>query len=173
MRRWFIVHVYAGQEHKVADLIREEIAHHGYDDQIEVLVPAKKISKLGKKGKITVEKKFYPGYIAIQMEPKDELFKVISRTPKVLGFGDKGKNPQPMSKEEAERMLAYAKPEEGRVSEIPFTRGESVKIIDGPFADFTGVIEEMYPERERIKLMVTIFGRQTLVEVGFLQVEPM
>ncbi|MDI6840183.1 MAG: transcription termination/antitermination protein NusG [bacterium] len=172
MRQWFILHVYSGQEHKIANLIREEVAHQEVNNQIEVIVPTKKISKLGKKGKMTVERKLYPGYIAIQMEPNDVLFKLISRTPGVLGFGGRGKNPQHMSKEEVDRMLAYIKPEESKISEIPFTKGESVKIIDGPFADFTGVIEEIYPERERIKLMVTIFGRQTPVEVGFLQVEP-
>lgn len=172
-KSWFIIHVYSGQEDKVAILIRETAAFQGNDKQIEeIVIPTKKISKLGKKGKITVEKKLFPGYITICMEPSEGLFKLISRTPGVLKFGRMGKAPQQLSPEEAERMLGYVKAEGGKVAEIPFMKGESVKIIDGPFANFTGVIEEMYPDRERVKLMVTIFGRQTPVEVGFVQIEP-
>ncbi|MCK4352871.1 transcription termination/antitermination factor NusG [candidate division WOR-3 bacterium] len=174
MKEWYIIHTYSGQEYKVVDLIRKEIALHNYNGDVEeIIVPAKKLSKLGKKGKVNIEKKLYPGYIAIKMESNEELFKLISQIPNTLKFGDKGKRPQPMLAEEVERMLNYIKPEARKITEVPFIKGESVKIIDGPFTDFVGVVEDLYPERERLKLMVTIFSRQTPVEVNFLQVEPL
>lgn len=172
MKQWFIVHIYSGQEDKVAHLIRERVNHYDMSKVEEIIIPTRKTSKLGKKGKVEVEKKLFPGYIAIHMEPDEELFKLIARTPGVLSFGKRGREPQPISEEEKDRMLGYIKPEAGKVAEVLFTKGESVKIIDGPFADFTGTIEELYPEKERIKLMVTVFGRQTPVEVSFFQVEP-
>ena len=173
MKQWFIIRV-SGQENKVAELIRKKLAYTGLgEEQIgEVIVPTKKISRLTKKGRIELDKKLYPGYIAIQIEPSEELFKLVSRTPGVLSFGNIGKNPQPISEEEKDRMFGYIKPEPGQVAEIPFTKGDSVKIVDGPFADFAGTVEEIYPDKERIKLMVTIFGRQTPVEIAFSQIEP-
>lgn len=172
MKKWFVVHVYSGQEHKVASIIREKIAHYDATKLEEIIIPTRKTSKFGKKKKTEVEKKLYPGYIVIHMEPEEELFKLIASTQGVLSFGKKGKEPQPILEEEKDRMLGYIKPEAGKVAEVLFTKGESVKIIDGPFADFAGVVEEIYPDKERIKLMVTIFGRQTPVEVSFFQVEP-
>jgi transcriptional antiterminator NusG len=172
MKQWFIVHVYSGQEYKIVNILKEKLASYISDNKIEeILVPTKKTTKLSKKGKVEVERKIYPGYVVLHMEPEEELFKIIARTPGILSFGKRGRVPQPITEEEKDRMFGYIKPGVGKAIEIPFTKGESVKITDGPFADFTGIVEEIYPDKERVKLMVTIFGRQTPVEVSFFQVE--
>jgi len=172
MKQWFVVHVYSGQEHKVAELIRKNLVNSDVEEQVgEVIVPTKKVSRLTKKGRIEIEKKLYPGYIAIQLEPNDEVFKLVARTPGVLSFGTKGRNPHPISEEEKDRMFGYIRPEPGKVAEIPFVKGDSVKIVDGPFVDFSGTVEEIYPDKERVKLMVTVFGRQAPIEVAFFQIE--
>ena len=173
MKQWFIIHVYSGQEYKVAQLIKEKLATCPEPERVEeVIIPTRKASKFGKKGKKEeVERKLYPGYVAIHMEPDTELFKLIASTQGVLSFGKRGKEPQPISEEEKDRMFGYIKPEGAKITETLFAKGETVKIIDGPFSDFTGTVEEIYPDKERIKLMITVFGRQTLVEVAFYQVE--
>jgi len=179
MKQWFIVYVYSGQEYKVAKLIQEKVNECNIKDSNksgeskieEIMVPTRKTSKFTREGKKEEDKKLYPGYVAMYMEPDEELFKVIARTTGVLSFGKKGREPQPISEEEKDRMFGYIKPETGKVTEVLFTKGESVKIIDGPFADFNGVVEEIYPDKGRVKLMVTVFGRQTPVDVSFSQVE--
>ncbi|MBI4722497.1 MAG: transcription termination/antitermination factor NusG [Candidatus Stahlbacteria bacterium] len=171
MKQWFVVYVYSGQEYKVMRLIQEKVASYNSSKIEEIMVPTRKTSKFSREGKIEVDKKLYPGYVAIYMEPDEELFKVIARTTGILSFGNKGREPQPISEEEKDRMFGYIKPETGKVTEVLFTKGESVKIIDGPFADFNGVVEEVYPDKGRVKLMVTVFGRQTPVDVSFSQVE--
>lgn len=172
MKEWFILSVYSGQEDRVAQLIQKKLELTEYKDKVTIVVPTKKTSKPSKEGKIIVEKKLYPGYIAIEMELDESLTKIISRIPGILSFGGKGKVPQKITEEEVHRMFGFIKPEVGKASEIPFIQGESVKVVDGPFADFTGVVEDINSEKEKLKLMITIFGRQTPVEVSFFQVEP-
>jgi len=172
MKEWFILSVYSGQEDKVAQLIKKKLELTDYKDKVEIVVPTKKTSKPSKEGKVVVEKKLYPGYIAIQMEIDDGLTKILSRIPGILSFGGKGKTPQKITEDEVNRMFGYIKPDATKPTEIPFLQGETVKVVDGPFADFTGVVEEVNSEKERLKLMITIFGRQTPVEVSFFQVEP-
>lgn len=171
MKEWFILHVYSGQEQRITDLIKKRLESTEYKD-VEIIVPTKKTSKLDKTSKITVEKKLYPGYIAIQMEATEKLMKTLSGIQGILSFGGRGKAPQKITEEEVNRMFGYIAPEPGKMTELPFVQGETVKIIEGPFADFTGVVEEIYTEKEKLKLMITIFGRQTPVEVSFFQVEP-
>lgn len=171
MKQWFIIHVYSGQEEKVMGVIKNRVATALPGEEIEIIMPTKKVSKLSKKGTITIEKKLYPGYLAIQMEPNEELLKVVSQTPGVMSFGGKGRQPQPITDEEVARMFGYIKPEPGKNLEIPFMKGDTLKISAGPFVDFTGVVEEIYSDRERLKLMVNILGRQTPVEVSFFEVE--
>jgi transcriptional antiterminator NusG len=171
MKQWFIIHVYSGQEHKIAQILKEKLFQEHSDKLGEVIVPARTTSRLGKKGRVEIERKLYPGYVAIEMEPDKELFKLIAGAQGVLSFGKRGKEPQPISEEEREKMFGYIRPEAGNVPEVLFTKGDSVRIMDGPFADFTGTVEEISPEKERIKLMVTVFGRPTPVEVSFFQVE--
>lgn len=173
MKQWFIIHVYSGQEQKVMDLIKNRFTTLAPTEEIEIIMPTKKVSKLTKKGTITMDKKLYPGYLVIAIEPKEDSIKLISQTPGVRSFGGKGKQPQLITEEEVSRMFGYIKPESAKNIEIPFIKGETVKISAGPFVDFTGVVEEIYTERERLKLMVNILGRQTPVEISFFEVEAM
>ena len=130
---------------------------------------------MGKKGKITVDKRLYPGYIWIKMEEKEELMKVISGIRGVLYFAGKGRGPQPVKDEEMAVVLSLSGKEKemgAPVAEVPFKEGDSVRIIDGPFADFCGEIEAVYRDRQRLRVVITVFGRKTPVEVNFWQVEP-
>jgi len=173
MKQWFLVHVYSGQENKVAALIKEESKVRNLEDSIEeIYIPTRLLSKLKKNKRVKVEKKLYPGYIAVYMEPKREILNMVSKIHGVMSFVDKGREPQPLKEEEVGRLLGFKQKEEEGIPEIPFERGESVKIIDGPFTDFTGTVDEVYPDKARIKLMVTIFGRSTPVELDFFQIEP-
>lgn len=173
MKKWFLVHVYSGQENKVAALIKEESKVRNLEDSIaEIYIPTRLLSKLKKNKRVKVEKKLYPGYIAVYMEPKREILNMVSKIHGVMSFVGKGREPQPLKEEEVGRLLGFKQKEEEGIPEIPFERGESVKIIDGPFTDFTGTVDEVYPDKDRIKLMVTIFGRPTPVELDFFQIEP-
>jgi len=154
------------------ELIKERLREFIEKKEIEeIIIPKRKTTKLTKKGKVEVEKRIYPGYIIVNMTPTPEVFKSLSKVPGVLKFGGKGKEPQPLTEEEIERIFGHIKEDKERRIEVPFNKGDAVKIIDGPFADFIGKVEEIYPEKERIKLMVTVFGRQTPIEVSFFQVE--
>lgn len=173
MKQWFILHVYVGYENKVKEFILRETKIRkleGYIDEIYIAV--KTVPRVGKRKKIKVEKKVYPGYILLLMEPRDELIKLVSDVPGVMPFSGFGRRPYPVSEAEATHMLGLQKSKEG-IQEVPFIKGSSVKIVDGPFADFSGVVEEVYQDRERLKIMVTIFGRPTPVELSYFQVEPM
>lgn len=173
-KKWFIVHVLSGYEKKLAQMIKQKCMAEGWGDKIdEVVIPTKKISKLGRKGKISIEKKLYPGYIAVSMEPEEELLNLISRIRGVMSFAGKGRIPQILDEEESGRMLGVGTGAEMKDAESRFTKGTSVKVIDGPFAEFNGIIEEVIPEKETVKVMVTIFGRQTPVELSFFQIEMM
>jgi transcriptional antiterminator NusG len=174
MKQWFIVHVYSGYEKKVADFIREEAQLHNLSHNIEeIFIPTKSVSKLGKGKRITVEKKLYPGYIAILMEPEEGIIELISKLSGVMPFAGKGKRPYLLKESEVNHILGIRTKKGEEKAEMPFQKDETVRIIDGPFTDFTGTVEEVFPERERLKLIVTIFGRATPVELSFLQVEPM
>jgi transcriptional antiterminator NusG len=172
MKKWYVLHVYSGQEEKIVELIKERLKGFIESKEIEeIIIPKRKTTKLTKKGKVEVERRIYPGYIIVNMIPSNEIFKALAKVPGVLKFGAKGRAPQPLKEEEKERILSYIKEGKEKTIEVPFNKGDAVKIIDGPFADFIGKVEEIYPEKERIKLMVTVFGRQTPIEVSFFQVE--
>ena len=117
-------------------------------------------------------KNFIQDIFLIKMEPIDELFKLISEIRGVASFAGKGRVPQPLREEEVRIMFGLAQKKEAKEVELPFSKGESVRIVDGPFADFTGVIDEIFPDRDRVRVLVTVFGRQTPVELAFYQVEP-
>jgi transcriptional antiterminator NusG len=172
MRKWFIVHVFTGQEKKVKKLIEESIALAGKKEEFGyIYIPVENVAKIRKQEKVVKEKRIYPGYIVIEMEPTDENFRLVRNITGVMDFLGSSQ-PQPLSDEEVERMLYLMETKVNRVSrEIPFQKGDTVKIIDGPFMDFNGTIEEVYSEREKIKVVVTIFGRATPVELSFYQVK--
>jgi len=172
-KRWYIVHAYSNFEKKVADSIREQSAAKGLGDLFDdILVPTEEVVEQRRGRKITSERRFFPGYVLVKMDMTDEAYHLIKNTPKVTGFLGSDKKPIPISEEEALRILHQVKEgiERPRPS-ITFEVGEQVRVADGPFASFNGLVEEVDEERSRVKVAVSIFGRPTPVELEFGQVE--
>ncbi len=171
--RWYIVHVYSGFEKKVAQAIREQAIATGLDDQIgEVLVPSEEVLELRRGQKVSVERKFFPGYVMVNIELNDETWHMIKNTSKVTDFLGGGGRPVPISEAEADRILHQVKEGVERPrSLISFEVGELVRVCEGPFNSFNGLVEEVDDERARLKIAVSIFGRATPVELEFTQVE--
>ncbi len=175
-KRWYIVHAYSNFEDKVAEEIRHQAEVQGLSDFFEeVLVPTEEVIEVKPGGRKVVKKRhLFPGYVLVKMEMNDATFHLIKNTPKVTGFlgADRGNKPLPISEEEAGRILGIvqegAKPVE---SGIRFDIGEMVRIIDGPFASFEGVVEDVDETHQRLKVSVSIFGRETPVELEYGQVE--
>ena len=177
MARWYIIHAYSGFENKVRDSIVAEAARMGLDRLVEqVEVPVEKVTEVQRGKKKVVDRKFFPGYVLAKLEMSDDVYHLVRNTPKVTGFlGSFGK-PQPISEAEAARILntkadeslsATAKPK----LKVNFEIGDQVKVLDGPFASFNGLVEEIDFDRGRVKVSVSIFGRATPVELDFEQVE--
>lgn len=172
-KRWYIVHAYTNFERKVADAIKERAKAAGLADLFEeVLVPTEEVMEIKRGRKIQVERKFLPGYVLVKMEMTDSAFLLIKNTPKVTGFLGAENKPMPISDEEAMRILHQVQEGVERPKpSITFEIGEQVKVADGPFASFSGHVEEVDEERARLKVAVSIFGRPTPVELEFGQVE--
>lgn len=172
-QRWYVIHVYSGFERKVAQSIKEQAVQKGMEPLIEeVLVPTEEVVELRRGSKVNAERKFFPGYVLIKMEMTDETWHLVKNTPKVTGFlGGKGR-PSPISDSEAERILHQVKEgiERPKPSVI-FEIGEQVRVSDGPFTSFNGLVEEVDEEKGRLKVAVSIFGRATPVELEYSQVE--
>ena len=171
--RWYVVHTYYGHENKVRENIQKMINASGIKDHFgQIVVPTEEVAEM-KKGKKTITtRKFFPSYILIEMNMSDEAFHLVSDLPGVTGFVGTSTGPQPLSKSEVERILGRMdKERQTIIPEIPFTMGEHIRIKDGPFSDFTGVIDEINVERGKLRVLVSIFGRETPVELDFLQVE--
>jgi len=172
-KRWYIVHAYSNFENKVADSIREQAKQrsltHLFD---EVLVPKEKVVEVRRGRKVDAERKFFPGYVLVKMDLTDEAFHLIKNTPKVTGFLGADNKPMPISENEAMRILHQVQEGVERPKpSISFEIGENVRVSDGPFASFSGVVEEIDEARSRVKVAVSIFGRATPVELEFGQVE--
>ena len=172
-RQWFVVHTYSGFENKVKDAIESRAKIFGMADKFgRVLVPTEKVVEVRNKQKRETEQKFFPGYLMVEMELTDETWHLVRSTPKVTGFVGSGNRPVPLSQEEADQIFNQVKESiEKHKPKYTFERGESVRIIDGPFSNFQGVVEEVNLDRNTLKVIVTIFGRSTPVELDFLQVE--
>jgi transcriptional antiterminator NusG len=171
--RWYVVHVYSGFERKVAQSIREQAQQKGVGDMLaEVLVPTEEVVELRRGAKVNAERKFLPGYVLIKMEMNDETWHLVKNTPKVTGFlGAKGK-PAPIPESEIQHVQTQVK--EGIERPKPaiiFEVGEQVRVSDGPFTSFNGLVEEVDEEKGRLKVAVSIFGRATPVELEYSQVE--
>lgn len=172
--RWYVVHAYSQYENSVMKALRERIVRAGAEAQFgEILVPTEEVVEIRDGVKRTMDRKFFPGYVLVQMEMNDETWHLVKATPKVLGFiGGTPDKPAPISDREAERIL-------NRVSESVekpkpktlYEPGESVRVTEGPFADFSGVVEEVNYDKSRLRVAVLIFGRSTPVELEFSQVE--
>jgi len=170
---WYVIHTYSGHEERAASNIERAVNQAGLKEKVpRVLVPTESVAEM-KNGKKTItDKKFFPSYVLVQMEMDDETWRVISNTPGVTRFVGVGSEPQPISQDEIDRILGRIEgTKEKPTPTIPYHVGEHVKVTDGPFTDFTGVVDEVNPERGRLKVMVSIFGRATAVELDFLQVK--
>lgn len=176
MSRWYIIHAYSGFENKVRDSINSEARRLGLTALVEeVEVPTEKVTEIRRGKKVTSDKKFFPGYVLARLQMNDDVYHLVKNTPKVTGFlGPNGK-PQPITEAEAARILntkdeaAAAAPKQ-KIS-VDYEIGDSVKVLDGPFASFNGLVEELDFDRSRVKVSVSIFGRATPVELEFEQVE--
>ena len=176
---WYIIHTYSGFERKVAESLRSRIKAFGLENEIHnVLIPTEEVVEVRGGKRVTSQKMFYPGYVLVEMEttekggPSDNAWHVVKSTPRVTGFVGSGQSPTPLSDEEVQQIVyrvntAADKPK----PKLTFEKGETVKIIDGPFTTFTGVVDDVNSDRSTLKVMVTIFGRATPVELDFLQVE--
>jgi transcriptional antiterminator NusG len=171
--RWYVIHVYSGFENKVAAAIREQAEQKGLSDRFEeILVPTEKVVEVKRGAKISAEHKFFPGYVLIKMDLDDETWHLVKNTTKVTGFlGGRGR-PSPISEAEASRIMRQVQEGIERPKpSITFEVGEQVRVCDGPFTSFNGLVEEVDEERARIKVAVSIFGRATPVELEYSQVE--
>jgi transcriptional antiterminator NusG len=172
-KRWYIVHAYSNFEKKVADAIRERATAAGLEDSFEeIVVPMEEVVELRRGRKVSAERKFFPGYVLVKMELNDRTFLLIKNTPKVTGFLGADNKPQPITEAEAQRILNQVKEGVERPKpSVTFEIGEQVRVADGPFASFSGLVEEVDEERARLKVAVSIFGRATPVELEYGQVE--
>jgi len=172
-KNWYVVHTYSGFEKFVSESIRQRAIELNIEEQIgKIIIPTEGVVEIKGGKKVVSTKRSYPGYILVEMEMTDENWLVIRETPKVTGFVGSGKRPSPLSKEEVSQIVEHMEV----TSEKPkpkhsFEKGEAVRIIDGPFFNFNGLVEEVNNERSTLKVLVTIFGRSTPVELEFLQVE--
>ncbi len=171
--KWYIVHAYSNFEKKVAESIREQAHQHNLDDSFsEILVPTEDVIEVRRGRKINAERKFFPGYVLVKMDLSDEAYHLVKNTPKVTGFLGSGSKPMPVSEKEVARIIgAIEEGVERPKTTIRFDIGETVRVTDGPFASFSGSVERVDEERERLSVTVSIFGRATPVELEYNQVE--
>ena len=173
VKNWYIVHTYSGFENKVKESLEERVKAYNLEDKVgEVLIPTEDVVEMRAGKKVVTSKRFFPGYILVEMHMSDHAWHVVKNTPKVTGFVGAGAKPTPLTREEVDQILnqvteAAEKPK----PKYSFEKGDQVRINEGPFTSFNGVVDEVNNERNTLKVMVTIFGRATPVELDFLQVE--
>jgi len=172
-KKWYIIHTYSGFEHKVQESLRTRADAFGFADKIgQILIPTEEVVELRNGKKVTSKRLVYPGYVLVEMEMNDALWHEIKNTPRVTGFVGGGNSPVPLSPDEVNSILyRQASSAERPRPKMTFEKNDSVRIIDGPFANFSGKVDEVNAERGTLRVMVTIFGRATPVELEFLQVE--
>jgi len=172
-KNWYIIHTYSGFEQKVAESLRTRAQAFGFSDKIgQILIPMEEVVELRAGKKVTSKRMLYPGYVLVQMEMNDELWHAVKATPRVTGFVGGGNSPVPLSSDEVNQILyRQASSAERPRPKLSFEKSEMVRIIDGPFTNFSGKVDEVNTERNTLRVLVTIFGRATPVELDFLQVE--
>lgn len=172
-KRWYVLHVYSGFEQKIADSIVEKAEKQGLADSFgEILVPMEEVVEVRKGKRVNAERKFFPGYVLIEMDMNDEAWHLVKSLPRVTDFLGGGKKPVPMTEREAKQIIQQVQEgvERPRPS-VTYDIGEEIKVTDGPFASFNGVVEEIDEEKQKLKVTVSIFGRATPVELDYGQVE--
>ncbi len=172
-KNWYIVHTYSGFEKKVAESLGQRVQAYGLQDEIgEILIPTEDVVEMRAGKKVVSSKRFFPGYILVEMNMTDNAWHVVKNTPKVTGFVGAGAKPTPLTKDEVEQILTQVRTAaEKPKPKYTFDKGDQVRINEGPFAGFNGKVDEVNSEKNTLKVMVTIFGRSTPVELDFLQVE--
>src|SRR5579863_8520353 len=172
-RHWYIIHTYSGFEQKVADSLRSRAEAFGFAHQIgQVLIPTEEVVELRGGKKVTSKRMLYPGYVLVEMEMNDELWHAVKATPRVTGFVGGGTSPVPLTADEVNSILyRQASSTDRPRPKLSFEKNENVRINDGPFNNFSGKVDEVNLERNTLRVLVTIFGRATPVELDFLQVE--
>jgi transcriptional antiterminator NusG len=172
-KRWYIVHTYSGHESRAKQSLLERAKTFGHEDKFDqVLIPEEQVVEMVKGEKRTSKRKFFPGYILVRMELTDETWHVVKDTPKVTGFVGGGEKPTPIDDEEVERMNKQV--QEGAAKPKPmirFDEGENVRVISGPFANFSGFVDEIHADKEKVRVMVQVFGRATPVMVDYSNLE--
>ncbi len=170
---WYIIHTYSGFEQKVRDSLKSRAGAFGFAHRIgEILIPTEEVVEMRAGKKVTSKRMLYPGYVMIQMEMDDNLWHAVKETPRVTGFVGGGNNPVPLSADEVNSVLyRQTSSAERPRPKLRFEQGEQVRITDGPFGNFQGKVDEVNPEKDTLRVLVTIFGRATPVELDFLQVE--
>ncbi len=174
-KKWYVIHTYSGHENKVKNYLENAIAISDLEERIgRVVVPTEEVMEIKDGRRMTLTKKFLPSYVLVEMEVDRDTWYLVTNVPGVTSFVGSGKNPEPLRSSEVNRILGQidrGKSKEG--PDVPYLLGDRVKVIDGPFNDFFGIVREMNLEKNKIKVMVSIFGRQTPVELDILQVESM
>jgi transcriptional antiterminator NusG len=172
-KAWYVIHTYSGYENKVKTSIEQRLRDLGMEDAVsQILIPAQDVFEHKKGQKHVTSRKFFPGYILAEMEMTEEAWYIVKNTPKVTGFVGAGSKPTPMSGEEVEAILEQMRTGVSKPKpEVLFEKGERVKITDGPFTSFTGQVDEVNEDREKVRVLVSIFGRSTPVELDFGQIE--
>jgi len=175
MARWYIIHAYSGFENKVRESILAEAERLGLSDGVEeVEVPTETVTEVKRGKKVQVERKFMPGYVLAKLNLTDDVYHLVKNTPKVTGFLGSGNKPQPISERDAARYfggVAEAQAAPKKQVSVDYEIGDQVKVLEGPFASFNGVVEELDFDKSKVKVSVSIFGRATPVELDFEQVE--
>ena len=170
-RQWFVIHTYSGYENKVKTNLEHRVESMGVQDKIfQIVIPTEEEIEIRDGQRRTVQKKVFPGYVLVEMVLSDDSWYVVRNTPGVTGFVGSGNHPAALQDSEVKAILKQmGRPEAPRVK-VSFSKGERVKVVDGPFTDFIGVVDEINPERGKVKVLVSFFGRETPVELDFLQV---
>jgi len=170
-RRWFVIHTYSGYEQRVKTNLEHRIKSMDADDKIfQVVIPTENEIEIRDGQKRTVAKKVFPGYILVELELTDDSWNVVRNTPGVTGFVGVGTKPVPLDEEEVKSIFNQMEAETPRIK-VGFRKGESVRVVDGPFIDFIGIVDDINAEKGKVKVLVSFFGRETPVELDFLQVE--
>ena len=172
-KQWYVVHTYSGYEHKAKAALEERVRALGKESQFgDILVPAEKVVELVEGRKKTSSRMFFPGYMLVNMELNDETWHIVKSTPKVTGFVGGSTQPAPIPEAEVREITHQMAEGAARPKpKVLFETGENVKVIDGPFQDFNGVVEEVKPDKGKLRVLISIFGRATPVELDFVQVE--